>query len=204
VWRADLDAAPEGLLALLSEAEHARAARILGEPRRLRWGRARAILRALLGVYLGVEPRTASLRHSPEGKPGVSTRNDGNELFFNVSHSGPLGLFAFTRAGEVGIDVELPRRRTRTDLPALAGRVFGAAEGRRLRGLPEELREGEFLRGWVRHEALLKQAGGPRRRSWLAELDPGGEATAAVALDRAPTELRCWEWSHGGARPHDC
>ncbi|HTY96258.1 MAG TPA: 4'-phosphopantetheinyl transferase superfamily protein [Solirubrobacteraceae bacterium] len=133
----------------------------------------------------------------------MSARNDGDELFFNVSHSGPLALLAFTRAGDVGIDVELPRPRT-TELSALAGRVLGPAEGRRIQELPEEIREREVLRGWVRHEALLKHAGGPPGQSWLGELDPGGEATAAVALDRAPTELRCWEWSHGGARPHDC
>ena len=129
-----------------------------------------------------------TVRCSPDGKPGLIPGASGRRLFFNVSHSGPLALFAFTRAGEVGIDVEVPRPRT-PDLAPVAWRAFGAGEGRRLQTLPDHLREREFLRDWVRHEACLKRsgrradaeqrAGGwradrPGAASWLAELEPGG------------------------------
>ena len=207
VWRADLDASPADADGLLDGAERARAATILDARRRHRWSHARATLRSLLAGYLGMEPRDVGVECTPGGKPGVSTGDPGSRLFFNVSHSGPLALYAFTRAGEVGIDVELPRART-ADLAALAGRVFGEAEGRRLRALHEQLRESEFLRGWVRHEALLKLSGGradgPAPSAWLVELEPGGDAAAAVALGRAPAEVCCWEWLPGGALPHDC
>ena len=207
MWRANLEAASAGLTGLLDATESARAASILDGRRQRRWSHARAILRILLGGYLEVEPADVSLDHAPTGKPSLKRDDSGSGLFFNISHSGPLALFAFTQAGEVGIDVELPRARA-SDRTALARRALGPTEARRLQALPEDLREREFLRGWVRHEALLKLSGRrddrPTPWSWLVELEPGGAAAAAVALGRTPAALCCWEWVPGGARPHDC
>jgi hypothetical protein len=90
------------------------------------------------------------------------------------------------------------------DVLALAARAFGPAEAERLRRLDPDSREQEFRRAWVRHEAALKCLGtgigaapaaeAGRRSPWIAELDMGAGAAAAVALTAAPSEMRCWEW----------
>jgi 4'-phosphopantetheinyl transferase len=134
---------------------------------------------------------------------------------FNLSHSGGLALYAFSSGGAVGVDIERAGRAI--DEVALAARAFGAAEARRLEGLEQAIRRREFLRAWVRHEAALKcrgtgigaaasdaDASEPRdgdeivgqgsTEPWIAELDVGPGAAGAVALERHPSELHCWEW----------
>jgi hypothetical protein len=63
-----------------------------------------------------------------------------------------------------------------------------------------------LLRAWARHEAELKCHGtglwsahdvcarSPAGELWTSVLDLGAEAVGAVALERAPSELRCWSW----------
>jgi len=108
----------------------------------------------------------------------------------------------------VGVDVELARHLV--DAVALAARAFGPAEAERLERLDPDSREREFRRAWVRHEAGLKclgtgigaapaaEAGGGS--PWIAELEMGERAAAAVAVTEAPSELRCWEWQATPAR----
>ena len=122
-------------------------------------------------------------------------------MSFNLSHSGQLALYAFTETGAVGVDVEVARRPI--DEIAIAARTFGPAEARRLGGLDPAIREREFRRAWVRHEAELKcrgtGIGGPEaglggREPWTAELEVGPRAAAAVAAEHPPRELCCWDW----------
>jgi 4'-phosphopantetheinyl transferase len=195
VWIADLDGAGDHLVDDLDDGERARAERMLRPADRRRWSRARGLLRALLGRYLCRPPSWLSLVLDAHGKP----RLEDEALRFSVSHSGRLALYAFSRSLEVGVDIEA--RRSILDPAALAGRVFGAREAERLRGLsPERARE-DFLRAWVAHEAALKCTGAglarPARTQglWIRELDLGDtRARAAVAAPRPPLELRCWRW----------
>ena len=174
------------------------------------WARGRGALRALLGRYLSCDPRAlrfADERHGkpvlahdarlPDAPPGEPATG---RLHFNMSHSRQLALYAFTWAGPIGVDVEVPRRAI--DEVALAARAFGPAEARRLEGLDPAIRAHEFLRAWVGHEAQLKcrgtgiggaPAGASGAELWSAQLEVGLGAAAAVALSEAPSELRCWE-----------
>jgi 4'-phosphopantetheinyl transferase len=202
VWRADLGPADDGVDELLSADERARAQRFVSARDRERWTRARGILRALLGHYLDSDAGTLRFSVGARGKPALlhePARTDAAEarLCFNLSHSQDLALYAFART-QVGVDVEVARPGI--DAIALAERVFGHGEGGRLRRLPESARAREFLRAWVRHEASLKcygsglGASAGRHGLWLAELEVGTGAAAAVALDRAPRQLCLWEW----------
>jgi hypothetical protein len=139
-----------------------------------------------------------------ESIPGTRT-----PLSFNTSHSGWVALYAFTRTGEVGVDIELAREPI--DAVALAGRAFGAAEARRLARLDPAIRQQEFLRAWTRHEAKLKHLGigigggaASAREPLVAQLGIGQGAAGAVAIGRSTRELRCWEYGPtqpgGGAR----
>lgn len=211
VWRAELEAVPEQLTQLLSPDERERAERFAHERDGRLWGRSRALLRELLGRYLQVDGGSLRLAAGAHGKPalpadppaspGLSETGppDRLRLEFNLSHSAAIALYGFTKAGPLGVDVELARHSI--DVIALAARTFGTDEAERLRRLKPERREQEFRRAWVRHEAALKCLGtgiGPARAGegslWVAELEMGTGAAAAVALRTAPSELRCWEW----------
>lgn len=183
VWRADLAAADERLADLLCAQERERAARLLSDRDRLLWTRARGVLRALLGRYLGLEPGALRFAVGERGKPalldGTARLSDGTArlsdeaarlsagtaaggtaatLAFNLSHSGAVALYALSSAGEVGVDVEVERRQL--DEPALAERVLGARQAARLRALADPIvRRREFLRAWTRHEAGVKCLG---------------------------------------------
>src|SRR4029077_13235797 len=66
-------------------------------------------------------------------------------------------------------------------------------------------REREFLRAWVKREAVLKCRGtvgggisdngsARAREPWIAELDLGPLALGAVALERRGHQTRCWAY----------
>jgi 4'-phosphopantetheinyl transferase len=204
VWRVDLDTAG-GQIGLLSPAERERGREIVPETPRRRWIQARGVLRELLGLYLGRDPRTLELRAGPHGKPELQGHEAPGEpeLGFNLSHSGGLALYAFAADARVGIDVELPRTNLRA--AALAERVFGPEAAARLRRMGPAERDHAFLRAWVRHEATLKLLGASIARSrpgdegagaaFLAELDPGAGAVAAFATSLAPARIDCWTWA---------
>jgi 4'-phosphopantetheinyl transferase len=192
IWRADLDLAGDQVEELLTPSEREPAGRFRSEAARERWTRARGTLRQLLGRYLDRDPATVELSFGPNGKPALAGQGS---LEFNLSHSGTTGLFAFTLDNPVGVDVELRDRKVRDALGA-ATRVLGEREAERLRKLPEDERDLEFLRSWVRHEAALKCVGEGLGTAvdpaglFVREIDVGPDAMAAVALVREPREVR--------------
>jgi 4'-phosphopantetheinyl transferase len=206
VWRADLDRADDQLDGLLCALETERAVRLLSDRDRRRWTRARGVLRALLGLYLDVDPRALRFQVGAHGKPSLEPA----AISFNLSHSAGTALYALAPRAALGIDVELAGRRT-TDVLALAARMLGPQEASRLQALQPAQREREFLRAWVRHEAELKRlglglegrAGTPPPSPWVGELDVGHDAAAALALGQAPLELQLWSWPPCAARAAD-
>lgn len=212
VWRAGLATGGQRERAVLAPEEQERAARFVRAEDGRRWAHARGILRALLARYLGADadPRELRFAAGPHGKPelvggAADGPGGGHRLRFNLSHSGDCALYAFALDREVGVDVEQPRRPR--DTLAIAERVLGAAEAARLRALDPAVREREFLRAWVRYEAVLKCRGtgigaaavepeGPD--PWVRELDVGAPAAAALAVAGTACEVHCWQWSPGG------
>jgi 4'-phosphopantetheinyl transferase len=202
VWHADLEAVDNELEQLLSAEERARSERFPRAGGGWLWGRSRSVLRALLGRYLEADPRTLRFATGAHGKPALL---GASKLSFSLSHSGPIALYAVTDAGAVGVDVEIARRSR--DVLALAMRAFGAAQAERLEEIELPLREREFLRMWTRHEAALKCHGTgiggmavgvtpvvASPEPWIAELEIGQRAAAAVACETPPRALCAWEW----------
>jgi 4'-phosphopantetheinyl transferase len=205
VWRADLTEVAQELEELLCDEERVRAARIVNPCNGELWGRSRGLLRTLLGRYLHRDPRSLRFTSDERGKPALAREPDESpdplQLSFNLSHSGHLALYAFSASGAVGVDVQLARHPI--DEVAIAARALGAAEARRLQALAPEIRRLEFLRAWTRHEAKLKCLGVgiagagdaiAARGLWVAGLDAGLDAAAAVASEHPVLELRCWDW----------
>ena len=118
-------------------------------------------------------PARAALRARPARQaravPAGTARGGREDLRFNLSHSGGLALVAVTAGREVGVDLEVARRRV--DELAIAARVLGGAQAARLAADPR--RASEFMRAWVAHEAAVKCRG------------PGLSAAVAMPLARA-------------------
>jgi 4'-phosphopantetheinyl transferase len=249
VWRVDLATVGAEAMQLLSAAERGRAAGMVDVGRRALWMRARGVLRALLGAYLERPPDQLEFVLGPHGKPALSAEmplpprpihrrqadppspadplgqpspsnpNPAPNLSFNLSHSAKTALYAFTVATPVGIDLEVARER-RADEAAIARRVFGPEQAKRLQALPRSSRAREFLRLWVVHEAALKCHGqglmstaealtvplttGGRSMSgdlWIAELHLGPGVAAALAVQSGPRELCFWEYAAADLPP---
>ncbi len=117
---------------------------------------ARGGLRKLLGRYLDVPPAAVEFSYTEYGKPQLATRLD-QQLKFNLAHSGGLALYAFTKVGEIGIDVELIRPDFTGD--DIARRFFSPSEVAGLNLLPLAERQEAFFHCWTRKESFIKGNG---------------------------------------------
>ncbi|MES2695949.1 MAG: 4'-phosphopantetheinyl transferase superfamily protein [Verrucomicrobiota bacterium] len=212
VWQADLDRLNDDLLAqmlaLLARDELDRANRFFFEEDRNRYVFGRGILRTLLGTYLARAPRDLVFAYGPKGKPALATANDeAPPVFFNVAHSEERALFAFSKTGDVGVDVE--QIRDLPDIEEVAASAFSPSELQLLKDCPADRKQAEFFRAWVRQEAILKALGaglGDAREEHGFAVYPlavGPEFAAALAVSpRAARPERIFDWNetHDGNR----
>jgi 4'-phosphopantetheinyl transferase len=138
---------------LLTDDERTRAERFRLARVRDQFVAARGQLRALLGRYLGLEPRAVPVLYADGGKPHLPA---GYPLHFNLSHTDGLAVFAVGHS-RVGVDVE--RVRPIPDADGLVSRFFTRRECEQFQALPPSARPGAFLRAWTRKEAVLKAIG---------------------------------------------
>jgi 4'-phosphopantetheinyl transferase len=160
LWRVDLEAirADESRWQkVLSSDELTRASRFHFPRDRQRFVAARALLRMTLGSYLATNPGSLSFSYSKREKPSLGPENAGFGVTFNLSHSGGIALFAFTRRREIGVDVE--QVRSDFDLETIARRFFSAREQSQLADLPAQEKVEAFFRCWTRKEAYIKATG---------------------------------------------
>ena len=177
---ARLDPGPQkarALARLLSQAERSRAARFRFERERRRFIVARATLRELLAERLDVPPESIEFVYAREGKPALAERFARSGWRFNLSHCGELAVYAFSRAREVGVDVEAVHAIAEAD--AIAARVFSRREHQAYRAAAASERPLAFFRGWTRKEAFVKALG-------------GGLSMPLAELDVADAPLRGW------------
>lgn len=155
VWRASLERPAQivqRMRRLLSSDERDRADRYRFERDRSRYIVGRALLRELLGRYLDTDPSQLEFSYGEFDKPALPAGP-----WFNVSHSGPVALYAFSNVGEVGIDVELDDSDFTHE--RVAERFFSPSEISVLGSLPLEAQPRAFLTCWTRKEAFIKARG---------------------------------------------
>jgi 4'-phosphopantetheinyl transferase len=110
-------------------------------------------LRRLLSGYLGIPAEIVQLGRSKKGKPYSM---DDPQLFFNMSNSGSLVAIAFSRDGEVGLDLE--QLRPLSDLDDLITKNFTPSEIKFINSKPDDnIRR--FFRFWTIKESYLKALG---------------------------------------------
>jgi 4'-phosphopantetheinyl transferase len=233
VWRAELDQPTwrlQQLAQVLSTEEINRAERFYFEQHRQRFIAGRGLLRTILSYYLGIEPAQLQFYYGHRGKPSLAESNvspllgktEGSRrtLHFNLSHSGDLGLYAFTLNREIGIDLEKIRS---IEMEQLSQRFFAPRENAVLLALSAQQRIQAFFNCWTRKEAYIKARGDglalpldqfevtlapgePARlvsiegdrslaERWsLQELNPGAGYAAAIAVEGHDWHMSCWQW----------
>lgn len=207
---------------ILSNDEQLRAQRFKFIKHQNRFIAARGILRQILGGYLNITPSAVTFKYTAHGKPELARSFD-EVLFFNISHTHDIALYAFTKVGEIGVDVEFVRPNFHAE--ALAARFFSKEESDELKKLSIEHRNFFFFKVWVRKEAFIKALGlgfslalnkfsvtvapeqpvkvldikdlGINIESWsMRDLEPiVDQVVAAIAFNGKAAQINCWRWN---------
>jgi 4'-phosphopantetheinyl transferase len=180
---------------------------------------ARGLLREILGRYLGMAPEQVEFRYSATGKPELAGMAEG-KLNFNVAHCGDDAVFAITRNGAIGVDVE--RIRAVPDLLQLVAATLSEHEKAEWSKLdPPEWRRA-FFDCWTRKEAFLKGTArglskpppdievplrpsapeevlevvehGSEVPDWSLRSLSAADYSIALAVKNSPAQVACWEW----------
>ena len=182
LWEADLDARDldsDQWTYLLSDDEMARAQRFHFERDERRFIRAHGMLRSLLGVYLKAKPSVLTFDYGSNQKPQLALPWAESGLSFNIAHSQQIGIFAFTRNREIGVDIECIRDIA--DMDGIAETNFHRNERASLQAMPPGERKAAFFRCWTRKEAFIKAIG----QGLSHPLDQFDVSVAAGKPDRA-------------------
>jgi len=159
VWCLPLSVLPAdltSLAALLDAEEHARAARFLHKEEASAFIVAHAAARILLARYLNAAPQILRYGYALKGKPYLLEPVGPAPLYFNFARTRGFAVFAFTRCGEVGVDVE----RIADSPPAeIIRRALSPAEQHLLSALDPTRADAVFFALWARKEAVLKTRG---------------------------------------------
>ena len=129
----------------------------LPDPKR-RFALCRAALRSILCDHLGCENSELSFGDAEKGKPFAMVGGNRVEVGFNVSHSGDYGLIAVGDYDNLGVDIEIRRRRR--DLDILVPTVMSLAEQMHFASVTEDgMKHDLFFEFWTVKEAVLKAIG---------------------------------------------
>lgn len=195
VWCADLCLAGEHIELLqqvLSVDERERADRFHLRRHKRRYTVGRGFLRNLLGQYLDKDPRSIEFSYSSRGKPSLKQQPVRRNLYFNVSHSQELVLYAIASKPLVGIDVE--HIRLMSDVENMAKRYFFSNEYNRIVAMKEEDEKSRaFFNYWTCKEAYLKATG--EGISGLDKIEVSLASSGKISLkneSQDPSEKRDW------------
>lgn len=159
IWRGSLlssDIHLEKNQQLLHPEELARAQRFKFDRHRNAFITARAFLRRILSLYIGLPADDIELHTMSHGKPFVKTHKL-PELRFNLSHSHERVLYAFCLDREVGIDIELIKPGYADS--GIPERFFSKSEVEVLRSVEVKRQAEAFFNCWTRKEAIIKAIG---------------------------------------------
>ncbi len=118
---------------------------------------ARALCRATLSHYTGVDPSRWRFRTTPNGKPTISEPAECASLRFNITHTNDLIVCIVTRCGEAGVDAE--KISADVDDRLVARHFLTKRRQRELEKLPRAQRIECFFEEWVLKEAYVKARG---------------------------------------------
>lgn len=156
LWTISIDTSEnqiEGLRSVLSPGEKKKASYYKFEPIQHNYIVSQAVLRILLSSYLDVKPVDIKLGVHKKGKPFLV--NDVS-LFFNISNSHGICVYAFTRNAEIGIDIE--KIRDLPDINQLIDKNLTTREKKYFQKDPDN-KLSRFFQFWTIKESYLKAIG---------------------------------------------
>ena len=159
VWCLPLSVLPAdltSLAALLDAEERARAARFLHQEEASAFIVAHAAARILLARYLHTAPEILRYGYALKGKPYLLEPAGTPPLHFNFARTKGFAVFAFTRSGEIGVDVE---KMAVAPPPEIVRRALSPAEHTVLHWLDPARADAAFFALWARKEAVIKTRG---------------------------------------------
>lgn len=193
LWRIDIQqslAFAATLAGMLSPDERERAGRYYAAKHSNQFVVCRAALRWILGRYLGLEARALDFRYGPQGKPFLRAPW-GNQIRFNLSHSGNWALCAVAQDNDMGVDIECMRP---ADYEDLGKNILSSAEMDALRRLPAQSMARSFFTLWTRKESYVKAIGSglsfPLHAVEFARPADGERNSASVLVRGEPTLWR--------------
>ena len=156
IWRVFLDWPLEEVqksLANLSAEEKACAQRLVNSLHRYYYIASRATLHSILTLYLS-DSAPLEFRYNDYGKPYLINEPS---LYFNLSDSHRIALYAITTNREVGVDIESMKSNIHAE--DIAERFFSPNEIETFRTLPKGQHLEGFYRIWTLKEAYVKVIG---------------------------------------------
>lgn len=160
IWTISLETTASTLSAFtrtLSASEIERAQGFHFDLHRDRFIAGRGCMRLLLSRYLATEPEKVVFAQGPHGKPFLSGAFTDSGLNFNLTRSENVGLFAVTRSGSIGIDLE--RIQPLADIELIVESCLSTRESVAFHKLDAEEKLVAFSKLWTRKEAWLKATG---------------------------------------------
>jgi len=154
-----------------------------------------AVLRMLLSSYLDVKPADVKMEAHKKGKPYLI---HDRSVFFNISSSDDLCVYAFSCDAEVGIDIE--KIRDLTDIDQLIERNLTRRERSYLIKDPAH-KLNWFFRFWTFKESYLKAIGEGMRltpENLEFSLEDGTIRLRSVNYGFDGTEWQFLEFSRAG------
>lgn len=139
----------------LSQEEIARANRFAFDHLKTRFKISHGILRILLSHYLKKHPLEIEFTYNLYGKPFL--KENTQDLYFNMSHSHHIALYAIAGKGDIGVDVELIRDITIEE--SLCDMILSRTEKQWFNSLEESNKIRMFFYLWTSKEAFVKAKG---------------------------------------------
>ncbi|NEO33994.1 MAG: 4'-phosphopantetheinyl transferase superfamily protein [Symploca sp. SIO3C6] len=204
IWRVHLNLATgkiEQLAQTLSTDEQQRAARFHFEKHRQHFIVGRGMLRTILGHYLNLKPNQLEFSYSSRGKPTLANTDTNQGLYFNLSHSNELALYAVMPASSIesaqenySLGIDLEYMRPMPEVEKLAQRFFCPRESTLISSLSPALQQEAFFKGWTRKEAYLKATGDGLAGLEQVEVSLNPGEPAALLSIKGNQEAAC-HWS---------
>jgi len=201
VWLANLnlpDLRLQDMRQTLCDGEKERADRFVFDVHRRRYIAGRGFLRMILARYVLKSPSELVFSYSPRGKPELVSNSSSEQLYFNVSHSHDLALYAVARNRCVGVDVE--RIESTSNVEQLAERYFFPKEFDVIRSMAPERKNEAFFKGWTVKEAYVKATGEGLAEMEQVELSMSADGPA-VLLTIHDNPAATARWSSCQMRP---
>ncbi|MDF3054718.1 MAG: phosphopantetheine-protein transferase [Gammaproteobacteria bacterium] len=161
VWYAHIaitEAQANAAYPILSDIEKDRAQRFKFGEHRLKFIAARSTLRKILSYYLPIQPASIGFIENQYGKPMLDSTQNKKGIFFNVSHSHDMAVYAISLEENIGVDIEFKEKSLNFDQIAL--RFFSAQESQYIQSLINMSEKASaFFKIWTGKEAFIKAIG---------------------------------------------